>query len=41
MTGAGKTESAAESGHWTWAQRVKGVVGACAGNLVEWFDFDV
>lgn len=41
MTGAHKIESAADSSHWTWAQRVRGVVGACAGNLVEWFDFYV
>jgi MHS family dicarboxylic acid transporter PcaT-like MFS transporter len=41
MTGAHRTESAADSGHWSWAQRVRGVIGACAGNLVEWFDFYV
>ncbi len=42
MTGAhNKVESAADSGHWTMAQRVKGILGACAGNLVEWFDFYV
>src|SRR6186713_1068340 len=42
MTGVhNKVESAADSGHWTMAQRVKGVLGACAGNLVEWFDFYV
>jgi MHS family alpha-ketoglutarate permease-like MFS transporter len=41
MTTPHKTESAADSGHWSWGQRVKGVVGACAGNLVEWFDFYV
>ncbi len=41
MTGAGRTESAADSGHWTLAQRIRGVLGACAGNLVEWFDFYV
>ena len=42
MTGAhNKVESAADSGHWTMAQRLKGVLGACAGNLVEWFDFYV
>jgi MHS family alpha-ketoglutarate permease-like MFS transporter len=42
MTGAhDKVESAADSGHWTLAQRIKGVMGACAGNLVEWFDFYV
>jgi len=41
MAGAHTSESAAESGHWSWAQRVRGVAGACAGNLVEWFDFYV
>ena len=42
MTGAhDKHESAADSGHWTLGQRIKGVLGACAGNLVEWFDFYV
>ena len=41
MAGEHKTESAAQSGHWTFAQRVRGVAGACAGNLVEWFDFYV
>lgn len=41
MAGDHKAESAAQSGHWTFAQRVRGVAGACAGNLVEWFDFYV
>jgi MHS family alpha-ketoglutarate permease-like MFS transporter len=34
-------ESAADIGHWTLAQRIRGVVGACGGNLIEWFDFYV
>jgi MHS family alpha-ketoglutarate permease-like MFS transporter len=41
MTEVHRTESAADSGHWTLAQRIRGVVGACAGNLIEWFDFYV
>ncbi len=41
MTGHNTTESAAESGHWSWKERVRGVFGASAGNLVEWFDFYV
>lgn len=34
-------ESAADVAHWTLAQRIRGVLGACAGNLIEWFDFYV
>jgi MHS family alpha-ketoglutarate permease-like MFS transporter len=42
MAGAhNKVESAADSGHGTLAQRIRGVAGASAGNLIEWFDFYV
>jgi MHS family alpha-ketoglutarate permease-like MFS transporter len=34
-------ESAADIGHWTLGQRIRGVLGACGGNLIEWFDFYV
>jgi MHS family alpha-ketoglutarate permease-like MFS transporter len=34
-------ESAADIGHWTLGQRIRGVLGACSGNLIEWFDFYV